>query len=170
MKIAPHWHHDTRMTTDLRRALVIAAPANPIVATWRWRYEIALLMGLTAYLTLGITSAGVLPTIIVFVFIALTILCLPPTRQFALNHAWRIITPHRIRVGCAEAMIYSSRGKIPVILWTTRQPFGERALLLCHTYYRLLGPGHSCAPGYSASTSRHARRHTSAALPSRQRG
>jgi hypothetical protein len=131
MKIAPHWHHDTRMTTDLRRALVIAAPANPIVATWRWRYEIALLMGLTAYLTLGITSAGVLPTIIVFVFIALTILCLPPTRQFALNHAWRIITPHRIRVGCAEAMIYSSRGKIPVILWTTRQPFGERALLLC---------------------------------------
>jgi hypothetical protein len=28
-------------------------------------------------------------------------------------------------------MIYSSRGKIPIILWTAHQPFGERVLLWC---------------------------------------
>jgi hypothetical protein len=36
---------------------------------------------------------------------------------------------HRVRVGCAEAMIYSSRGKIPIVLWTAHQHFGERVLL-----------------------------------------
>ena len=29
MKLVPHWHRDTRMTTDLRRALITVAPPNP---------------------------------------------------------------------------------------------------------------------------------------------
>jgi hypothetical protein len=131
MKLVPHWHRDTRMTTDLRRALVIVARPNLLVAAWRWRYEIALLTGLAAVLALGIISVGVLPTTAVATVITLAILGLPPTRQFVLNRAWCIITAHRVRVGCAEAMIYSSRGKIPIILWTAHQPFGERILLWC---------------------------------------
>ena len=55
---------------------------------------------------------------------------LAAARHFVLNRAWRIVTAHRVRVGCAEAMIYSSRGKIPIILWTAHQPFGERVLLM----------------------------------------
>ena len=131
MKLVPHWHRDTRMTTDLRRALVTVAPPNPLVAAWRWRYEIALLAGLAAVLAIGITSVGLLPTIAVVTVITLAVPGLPPTRQFVLNRAWCIITTHRVRVGCAEAMIYSSRGKIPIILWTAHQPFGERVLLCC---------------------------------------
>lgn len=131
MKIAPHWHHDTRMTTDLRRALVPAARPNPLVAAWRWRYEIALLAGLAAGITLAVISIGLLPTIGSLIVITLTLLCWPPARQFVLDHAWRIITAHRVRVGCAEAMIYSSRGKIPFVLWTAHQPYGERVLLMC---------------------------------------
>jgi hypothetical protein len=131
-ELAPHWYRDTRMTTDLRRALVTVAPPNPLVATWRWRYEIALLAGLAVVLTIGITTAGALPTLAVVVTaITLPVLGLPPMRQFVLSRAWCIITAHRVRVGCAEAMIYSSRGKIPVILWTAHQPFGERVLLWC---------------------------------------
>ena len=75
--------------------------------------------------------SGVLPTTAVGAVITLAILGLPLTRQFVLNRAWCIITAHRVRVGCAEAMIYSSRGKIPIILWTAHQPFGERILLWC---------------------------------------
>lgn len=131
MKLVPHWHRDTRMTTDLRRALIIVARPNLLVAAWRWRYEIALLTGLAAVLALGIVSVGVLPTTAIGAVITLAILGLPLTRQFVLNRAWCIITAHRVRVGCAEAMIYSSRGKIPIILWTTHQPFGERILLWC---------------------------------------
>ena len=63
MKLVPHWHRDTRMTTDLRRALIIVARPNLLVTAWRWRYEIALLAGLAAVLALGIISVGVLPTI-----------------------------------------------------------------------------------------------------------
>jgi hypothetical protein len=131
MKIVPHWHHDTRMTTDLRRAFVTVTPPNPLVAAWRWRYEIASLTGLAASITLAITSIGLLPTIGTLIVITLAVLCSPPARQFVLDHAWRIITAHRVRVGCAEAMIYSSQGKIPIILWTAHQPFGERVILMC---------------------------------------
>ena len=52
-------------------------------------------------------------------------------RRAAVDRAWCIITPHRVRAGCAEGLIYSSRGKIPIILWTSRQAFGERVLLWC---------------------------------------
>jgi len=131
MKLVPHWHRDTRMTTDLRRALIIVAPPNPVVAAWRWRYEIVLLAALAASLTLAIISIGVWPTIGALTVTTLTVLFWPPARQLVVDRAWCIITTHRVRVGCAEAMIYSSRGKIPIVLWTSHQPFGERVLLWC---------------------------------------
>lgn len=131
MKLVPHWHRDTRMTTDLRRALVTVAPPNPVVVAWRWRYEIALLAALAAGLTIAIISIGIWPTIGALTVTTVTVLCWPPTRHLVVNRAWCIITAHRVRVGCAEAMIYSSRGKIPIILWTSHQPFGERVLLWC---------------------------------------
>jgi hypothetical protein len=131
MKLVPHWHRDTRMTTDLRRALIIVAPPNPVVAAWRWRYEIALLTALAASVTVAIISIGGWPTIGAVTVTTVTVLFWPPARQLVVNRAWCIITTHRVRVGCAEAMIYSSRGKIPVIVWTAHQPFGERVLLWC---------------------------------------
>jgi hypothetical protein len=125
------WDRDDRVPIGLRRALGAAAAPNLLVAGWRWRWEIALLAGLAAILIAGTTSVGVLPTIAVATVITLTVMSLPPTRQLVLNRAWCIITAHRVRAGCAEAMIYSSRGKIPVILWSAHQPFGERVLLWC---------------------------------------
>ena len=131
MKLVPHWHRDTRMTTDLRRALITVARPTLLVAVWRWRYELALPTGLAIILTVGISSLGVLPTIAVVTVITLAVLLWPPARQFVLDRAWCVTTAHRVRVGCGEAMIYSSRGKIPIILWTAHQPFGERVLLWC---------------------------------------
>jgi hypothetical protein len=119
------------MTADLRRALITVASPTLLVAAWRWRYEIAFPAGLAAILALGIISVGVFPTIAAVTVIALAVLIWPPARHLALNRAWCIITAHRVRVGCAEAMIYSSRGKVPIILWTAHQPFGERVLLWC---------------------------------------
>jgi hypothetical protein len=104
---------------------------NLVVAAWRWRYEIALMSGLTAGLASAISSFGAAPTIIAMIIGALTILCWPPARRFAIDRAWCIVTPHRVRVGCVEGLIYSSQGKIPIILWTSHQAFGERVLLYC---------------------------------------
>lgn len=131
MKPAPPWYRDNnRVPTDLRRLVSVAAP-NLLVAAWRWRYEIALVSGLSAGLTAAIISFGAVPTMVAVIVIILTILCWPAARRFAIDRAWCIITPHRVRVGCAEGLIYSSRGKIPIILWTSHKAFGERVLLWC---------------------------------------
>jgi hypothetical protein len=125
------WVRDDRVPIGLRRALGRVAAPNLLVASWRWRWEIASLAGLAAILIAGTTSIGFLPTIAVVTVVTLTVMGFPPTRQLVLNRAWCIITAHRVRVGCAEAMIYSSRGKIPVIVRTAHQPFGERVLVWC---------------------------------------
>lgn len=130
MSPAPHRYRDTRVPTDLRRLLPIAAP-NPLVVVWRWRYEIVLASALSAALAAAIISFGAVPTVIAATVTALTVLCWPTARRFAVDRAWCIITPHRVRAGCVEGLIYSSRGKIPIILWTSHKAFGERVLLWC---------------------------------------
>ena len=127
---APHRYRDSRVPTDLRRLISVAAPSI-VVAAWRWRYEIALVSGLAAGLTAAISSFGAVPTIIAVIVVALAVLCWPPARRFAIDRAWCIITPHRVRAGCVEGLIYSSRGKIPIILWTSHHAFGERVPLFC---------------------------------------
>jgi hypothetical protein len=127
---APHRYRDNRVPTDLRRLVSVAIP-NPLVIAWRWRYEIALVSGLTAGLSAAIITFGATPIIIAVIVITLAILCWPPARRYTVNRAWCVITAHRVRVGCVEGLIYSSRGKIPIILWTSHQAFGERVLLYC---------------------------------------
>jgi hypothetical protein len=127
---APPSYRDDRVPRDLRRLLPLAAP-NLLVVAWRWRYEIALVAGLSAGLTAAIISVGAVPIMAAVAVVALAIVCWPRARRFTLDRAWCIITPHRVRAGCAQGLIYSSEGKIPVILWTSHQPFGERVLLWC---------------------------------------
>ena len=119
--------------TDLiyLRRPVIGVAFNPLVAAWRWRYEIALVSGLSAALTAATISFGAWPTIAVVIGITLTMFCWPTARRFAVGRAWCIITPHRVRAGCTHGLIHTRRGKIPVILWVSSQAFGERVLLWC---------------------------------------
>ena len=127
---SPRRYRDARVPRDLRRLISVAKP-NLFVVIWRWRYEIILVSGLSVGLAAAITSFGAVPTVAAVIVTALAAWCWPVARRFVVNHAWRIITPHRVRAGCVEGLIYSSRGKIPMILWTSRQAFGERVLLYC---------------------------------------
>jgi hypothetical protein len=127
---APHRYRDNRVPTDLRRLIWVAAP-NLLVIAWRWRYEIILVSGLSAGLAAATIAFGVVLTIVAVIVIALAVLCWPTARRFTVNRVWCIITPHRVRAGCVESLIYSSRGKIPIILWTSHRAFGERVLLYC---------------------------------------
>jgi hypothetical protein len=45
--------------------------------------------------------------------------------------AWVVLTPHRVRTGCAEARVHSRRGRLPMVLITRRRPNGERVWLWC---------------------------------------
>src|SRR5690349_8936881 len=110
---------------------VTVARANPAVAAWRWRYELGLLgalavafagLGLVAGLVAIANTAGLLGTLAAL---------FPALRRHLAARFWCVVTPHRVRVGCVQAWIHSRYGKIPVILLTTRQPFGERVYLWC---------------------------------------
>jgi hypothetical protein len=104
--------------------------ANPIVAAYRWRYELAGPVGLTAeWLTLG--WAWAVATALLGIWLIAMAACSPRGRQFLIARAWCIVTPHRIRVGCGQAWIHSRNGKIPAVLLTRQQWFGERVYLWC---------------------------------------
>ncbi len=108
----------------------VARP-NPIVIGWRWRYELASAVGLSAGTILLTRSVGVGWVITGASTLVALIAQLPALRHWVVAHAWCVITPHRVRTGCAHAWIHSRRGKIPVVLRTTAEPFGERVHLWC---------------------------------------
>jgi len=116
-------------TRDARAAFEYAigtmSRANPVVATWRWRYELVAAAAFVAtWIALGITTAAALTGGLTAV-LALTA-SFPRGRTFLLARAWCIVTPHRVRAGCAQGWIHTRYGKLPFILWTRSRPSGER--------------------------------------------
>lgn len=131
MMPSPRPRSTRQALAGLQYALGTVAPPNPLVFAWRWRYELSLGIGLPVTLVAlgGIpVMLATLGTLAVLVGAALV---WAPARRHLIARAWCIITPHRVRVGCAQAWIHSRRGKIPIVLLTTRQPFGERVHLWC---------------------------------------
>jgi hypothetical protein len=114
----------------LEFGLGTVARANPIVAAWRWRYELLATAGLAAiWMALGPATVAAV-TVGLAVALAATA-AVPAGRRYLVGRAWCVVTPHRVRVGCAQAWIHSRSGKIPAVLFTMRQPFGERVYLWC---------------------------------------
>lgn len=114
----------------LELGLGTVARANLAVAAWRWRYEVLAVAGLVVtWIALGVTAAAIVTAGLAAVLA--TMASLPAGRRFLTARAWCIMTPHRIRVGCVQAWIHSRGGKIPAVLLTRRQPFGERVYLWC---------------------------------------
>lgn len=115
------------------REFAIGKVARPSVLTiaWRWRYEL-LLVGIAAPgLYLLVSEAGGILAIAIVAASAATVLLSGALRAQATAFFWWIATPHRVRAGMAQAWIHSRNGKIPIIMRTTRQPFGERVVLWC---------------------------------------
>jgi hypothetical protein len=112
-------------------AIGTVARANPVVAAWRWRYELAVMAALAAgCLVLGPVALAVAAAGLAAALIG-AVAYWPQGRAFLAARAWCIVTPHRVRVGCGQAWIHSRAGKIPAVLLTRRQPFGERVYLWC---------------------------------------
>lgn len=116
---------------SMHYAVGTVARANPVVAAWRWRYEFAAMAVLAAgWLVLGPVAMAAVAAGLAAVLIG-TVAYWPQGRAFLAARAWCIVTPHRVRVGCAQAWIHSRAGKIPAVLLTRRRPFGERVYLWC---------------------------------------
>jgi len=82
-----------------------------IARVWHWRYELGLIAGLVlGTVGIGITLGpgwliAVAAATMAIVAAALSWL---PSRQRIIARAWCVITPHRVRTGCAHAWIQTS--------------------------------------------------------------
>jgi hypothetical protein len=126
----PRQPNDPSVLSSLESALRSARP-NLLVVVWRWRYELALALGLPATAIAIARGLGVVWLVATVVALAATFGLWPGGRRVLVKRAWCVVTPHRLRTGCAHSWIQSRYGKLPIILFTTPQPFGERVLLWC---------------------------------------
>ena len=110
----------------------MAARPGPIARLWHWRYELGLITGVvlgsvTIGVTLGpdwlITAAAAVMAVLA------AALAWPPSRRRIIARAWCVITPHRIRTGCIQAWVQTRGGRLPVVLYTVPEDFGERVWL-----------------------------------------
>jgi hypothetical protein len=127
----PRAYGAKRAMAGLELALGAVARPNPLVIAWRWRYEI----GLAVFLAVAVielrSAIGLWWGLAMIGAVSCAMAAWPTVRKCMVIRAWCVITPHRVRTGCAQAWIHSRRGKIPVVFYTTAEPFGERVYLWC---------------------------------------
>lgn len=131
----PRSTSETETVARLPTMLNTVARYSPLVWPWRWRYELGLCIGVTLgviSLTWAFGARGLAVAAAAAGALVGIIYLWPAARRYAVARAWCIITAHRVRVGCSQALICSRSGKLPIVLWTSRQPFGERVLVWCH--------------------------------------
>jgi hypothetical protein len=136
--------HRRQALAGLQAAVGSVAPPNPILLAWRWRYELTL----AAAITVGLITVTRIPGPAwvpagCAAAIAAGAALWPPARRRIAARAWCVLTPHRVRAGCAGAWIHSRAGRLPAVLLTTCQPFGERVHLWC--------PAGSCAQDFQSA-------------------
>jgi hypothetical protein len=98
---------------------------------WRWRHECLLAVALTAALAALVHVLGVEWTVICTSAVIGGLGPWPPWHEPFLADLWRLITPHRLHAGFVQARIQSRKGKLPVVVRTTSEAFGERARVWC---------------------------------------
>jgi hypothetical protein len=68
---------------------------------------------------------------IISTILALVVMAVPPTRQFAVRRAWCVLSRHRIQRACYETRMHTRSGRLPLVLRITPTEVGERALIWC---------------------------------------
>jgi hypothetical protein len=131
MMPSPRRRNTRQALSTLQYAFSTAARPNPLVLAWRWRWELGIGIGLPALLVVLIGIRGMLVTLAAMAVLIGVAMIWTPSRRYLADRAWCVITPHRVRVGCVQGWIHSRHGKIPIVLLTTRRPFGERVHLWC---------------------------------------
>jgi hypothetical protein len=115
------------------REFAIGRVARPglLAVAWRWRYEVLLAVLGSVVADLLAAVAGGIGAVVIMAVIGVLVSLVSPLRAEMVAFAWWLVTPHRVRTGMAQAWIHTRDGKIPVVLRTTRQTFGERVHVWC---------------------------------------
>jgi hypothetical protein len=119
-----------KLARELQQDLTPLARPNVFVLIWRWRWELAALLGIPTGIAVLVSTFGLMWGLAVIGITAAT-LALPDVRNALAAHIRCIITAHRVRTGCAQAWIQTRTGKLPIIILTSQQPYGERVYIWC---------------------------------------
>ncbi len=122
---------EASLLTNLKDALGRTPHAASMALPWRWRYELVLAIGALLSAIVIARALGPDRSLVGATILGFALGLWSPSRRALLARAWCIITPHRVRVGCVQARIYNRRGRLPVILRTSLEPFGERVRIWC---------------------------------------
>ncbi len=125
----PHGPNDPSLMSSLETAARRVRRPGPAELTWNWRWELGILAVLAVSSVLITSAFG-----LIGLFAAAGAgraagaagLLRPPARQWCTARAWCLITPHRVRVGCANAWVQTRSGRLPFILATTPTAYGEQ--------------------------------------------
>ncbi len=97
---------------------------------WRWRTEIALLVGSAAGFLAGWHFIGLDLTGVALGGGAALLAGLPWARRFVSRRFWCLVTRHRLQAVFWELRLHTRKFRLPLVMWTRPTPVGERAWLL----------------------------------------
>ena len=130
----PRQPNDPSIMASVETAMSTVARPGLIGRVWHWRYELGLITGLVlGTVGIGITlgPGWLIAVAAATMAIVAAALIWPSSRRRIIARAWCVITPHRVRTGCARSWIQTRDGRLPVVLYTVPAHFGERVWLWC---------------------------------------
>jgi hypothetical protein len=130
----PRQPNDPSVMSSVESALSAMPRPGWLARIWHWRYELGLVSGVLAgTISIGVTLG--LEWLIAAAAAAMAVLAAAmthsPTRRRLIARAWCVVTPHRVRTGCAHAWVQTRDGRLPMVIYTVPAEFGERVWLWC---------------------------------------
>jgi hypothetical protein len=130
----PRWPNDPSVMSSIEAAMRRTRRPGPVEFCWHWRWEIGILVAtatLSALLAAGFGLLALAAGAGAGLAALATLLCWPPARSRIIARAWCVVTPHRVRAGCANAWVQTRGGRLPWVLYAVPAGFGERVQLWC---------------------------------------
>ena len=118
-----------RAIVRLLRGDVRRRRPNPLLALYRWRWELALVGLVVGLVRLGQVTEWVVPVAVVST-VGAVVAFWPPAWRVVRNRCRAVLAEHRLRSAFHELGLTTWAGRAPAILWTsTRQ--GLRVHVVC---------------------------------------
>lgn len=103
--------------------------ANPVLAVYRWRWELMLLGVVGALVWLGHATQWVVPVGVVCT-VAAVVALRPPAWRAVRDRCWVVVAQHRLRSAFHELGLATWAGRAPAIVWSSTR-HGVRIHVVC---------------------------------------
>ncbi len=120
-----------RQLAELARELSQPSRSNPVLALYRWRYEVAAAVIVPPALVALDRAIGPLWSVVALFCLGSSVFHWPAARRFVLARVRAVVVQHRLRTAFARARVCTLDGRRPAILWVTPRESELRVLLAC---------------------------------------